>query len=222
MSGATLDAGREQLAAAAQALAAAGLVHGTAGNLSLRAGEAVAVTPTGAALETLTAQEIAVVDLDGVQRAGELRPTSEIDLHLGVYRRYQAGAVVHTHAPYATALACVLDELPLVHYQLLALGGPVRVAPYATFGTAELAEATLDALEGRTAALMASHGAISFGADLTQAVENTRLLEWGCELYWRAAAVGTPRTLNDEQRAAVIEAVLARGYGARQRLDAGS
>jgi L-fuculose-phosphate aldolase len=145
-----------------------------------------------------------------------------MDLHLGVYRRYQAGAVVHTHAPYATALACVLDELPIVHYQLLALGGPVRVAPYATFGTAELAEATLAALEGRTAALMASHGAISYGADLTQAVENTRLLEWGCELYWRAAAVGMPRSLDDEQRAAVIEAVLARGYGATRRRDAGS
>lgn len=222
MSGATLDAEREQLAAAARDLAAAGLVHGTAGNLSLRAGESVAVTPTGAALENLTARDIAVVDLDGVQQWGELRPTSEMDLHLGVYRRYGAGAVVHTHAPYATALACVLDELPIVHYQLLALGGPVRVAPYAAFGTAELAQATLAALEDRMAALMANHGAISHGADLTQAVENTRLLEWGCELYWRAAVIGPPRALDDEQCAAVIEAVLGRGYGVTQRRDAGS
>jgi L-fuculose-phosphate aldolase len=185
----------------------------------VRAGELVAVSPTGAELGALTADQVAVVELDGTQRDGDLRPTSELDLHLGVYRRYGSVAVAHTHAPYATALACVLEELPVVHYQLLTLGGPVRVAPYATFGTAELAEATLTALEGRAAALMASHGAISHGGDLEQAVEHMRLLEWGCELYWRAAAVGTPRGLDAEQRQAVIEAVLARGYGTTQPRD---
>ena len=106
-------------------------------------------------------------------------PTSELELHLGVYRRYEAGAVVHTHAPIATALACVLDELPVVHYQMLALGGPVRVAPYATFGTPELAELTLDALEGRTAALMANHGAIAYRPDLDVAVRAVRAARMG-------------------------------------------
>lgn len=214
-----LEDERARVAGAARRLAQDGLVLGTAGNVSARSGELVAVTPTGAVLAELAADQVAVVDLDGVQHDGALAPTSELDLHLGIYRRFGAGGVVHTHAPYATALACVLDELPLVHYALLALGGPVRVAPYATFGTPELAEATLTALEGRQAALMASHGAITTGAAVEQALENARLLEWGAELYWRAAQLGTPRTLGAEEQRAVIEAVLARGYGQTKRRD---
>ena len=192
---------------------------GTAGNVSARAGERVAITPTGAVLADLDAADVSVVDLDGALVEGELAPTSELGLHLGVYRRYDAGAVVHTHAPWATAIACVLDELPCVHYQLIALGGPVRVAPYRTFGTPELAEAVLDALEGRTAALMANHGALSYGAGMASAVEAALLLEWGCEVYWRAAALGKPRTLGEDERQAVIEAVIEQGYGSTRRAD---
>ena len=212
-----LDAARERVAAAARTLAADGLVLGTAGNVSERVGDLVAVTPTGAALERVFAEQIAVVDLDGDQVDGELEPTSELDLHLGVYRRYGAGAVVHTHATMATALSCVLDELPLVHYQMLLLGGPVRVAPYATFGSPELAEATLDALEGRSAALMANHGAVTFGADLDGALRATSLLEWACTVYWHAATLTAPRTLDAGQTRAVIDAVATRGYGATRR-----
>jgi L-fuculose-phosphate aldolase len=208
---------RERIAAAARRLAADGQVTGTAGNLSERAGELVAVTPTGAALEELEPEQIVVVDLEGEPVDGDLLPTSELGLHLGIYRRYDAGAVVHTHAPYGTALSCVLDELPLVHYQMLALGGPVRVARYETFGTPELAEATLEALEGRSAALMASHGAIAYGPDLDVAMAQSTLLEWACTLYWRAAAVGTPRALDDRQRRAVIDALVERSYGSTQR-----
>ena len=126
-----LQAERERVASAARRLADAGLVAGTAGNVSERAGDLVAVTPTGAELATLRAEQITVVDLDGHVVDGALEPTSELDLHLGVYRRYGSAAVVHTHAPAATALACVAAELPAIHYQVLALGGPVRVAPYA-------------------------------------------------------------------------------------------
>jgi L-fuculose-phosphate aldolase len=208
-----LHSARHRVAAAARALAADGLVIGTAGNVSERVDGLVAVTPTGAMLERVSAEEIALVDLDGEQVEGELEPTSELDLHLGVYRRYGAAAVVHTHATMATALSCVLDELPLVHYQMLLLGGPVRVAPYATFGSPELAEATLDALDGRSAALMANHGAITHGPDLDNAVEQSRLLEWACTVYWHAAALAPPRTLDAEQTTAVIDAVITRGYG---------
>jgi L-fuculose-phosphate aldolase len=208
---------RERIAAAARRLAADGQVTGTAGNLSERAGELVAVTPTGAALEDLAPEQIVVVDLEGEPVDGDLLPTSELGLHLGIYRRYDAGAVIHTHAPYATALSCVLDELPLVHYQMLALGGPVRVARYETFGTSELAEATLEALEGRSAALMASHGAIAYGPDLDVAMAQSTLLEWACTLYWRAAAVGAPRALDDQQRRAVIDALVERNYGSTRR-----
>jgi L-fuculose-phosphate aldolase len=113
----------------------------------------------------------------------------------------------------ATALACVLDELPCVHYQMLLLGGSVRVAPYATFGSPELAASVLDALEGRTAALMANHGALTYGPDLRHALEATELLEWACTVYWRASLIGTPHVLDDEQRQAVIDSALSRGYG---------
>lgn len=174
----------------------------------------IAITPTGAALESLTADQVAVVDLDGHQVGGDLEPTSELDLHLGVYRRHDAGAVVHTHARMAAALSCVLEELPVVHYQMLLLGGPVRVAPYATFGSPELAEVTLDALRGRTAALMANHGAIVHAPDLDFAVEQSLLLEWACGVYWHAAAIGRPRALDADQRAAVVDAAVQRGYGA--------
>ncbi len=204
---------RKSVANAARRLAAEKLVLGTAGNVSARAGETVAITATGAALETLDAEQVAVVDLDGNPR-NELDPSSELALHLGVYRRFHAGAVVHTHAPMATALSCTIDELPLVHYQMLLLGGAVRVAPYATFGTPELAEATLDALEGRTAALMANHGAIAYGHDIASAVERSLLLEWACGVYWHAKAIGEPKTLDAAQARAVVDAVVTRGYGA--------
>ena len=210
----TLGSERRQVAAAARRIAAEGLVKGTAGNVSARAQDRVAITPTGAVLATLEPEQVSVVGLDGEVIDGELEPTSEVDLHLGVYRRYDAGAVVHTHAPIATALSCVLEgDLPCVHYQMLLLGGSVRVAPYATFGTPELAASVLDALEGRTAALMANHGAIAYGGDADSAVELSLLLEWACEVYWRAAALGTPRTLGEEQLSAVLSAVAERGYG---------
>lgn len=204
---------RQHVAAAARRIAAEGLVKGTAGNVSARAGERVAITPTGAVLATLEPEQVSVVDLAGRLVDGELEPTSEIGLHLGVYERYEAGAVVHTHAPIATALSCVIDELPCVHYQMLMLGGPVRVAPYATFGTAELADTVLEALDGRTAALMANHGAITHGGDADTAVELALLLEWACEVYWRAAALGEPRTLGERELGDVLSAVAERGYG---------
>ncbi len=208
-----LSALRERVAAASRRLAAEGLVLGTAGNVSAREDDLVAITPTGAALAGLTAADVAVVDREGEQVAGALAPTSELDLHLGVYARYGAGAVVHTHAPVATALSCVLDEVPCVHYGMLALGGSVRVAPYRTFGTPELAAVTLDALEGRTAALMANHGAIAHAGDVEAAVEASLLLEWACTVYWRAATIGTPRALDQDGLAAVVTAVADRSYG---------
>jgi L-fuculose-phosphate aldolase len=216
----TLEAEREQVAAACRRLAAEGLVVGTAGNVSARSGDRVAISATGAVLADATAEQVTVVDLDGEVVGGELEPTSELDLHLGVYRRYDTGAVVHTHAPMATALSCVLEEeLPCVHYQMLLLGGPVRIAPYATFGTPELAASVLDALDGRTAALMANHGAIVHGADLDKAVELALLLEWACTVYWRAAALGAPHVLDEKQRQAVVEAAVERRYGTMRSIE---
>ena len=214
-----LDREREDVAEACRRMAAEGLTLGTAGNISARSGERVAISPTGAVLEELSPDQVTVVDLEGNALSGELAPSSELDLHLGIYRRYDAGAVVHTHAPISTAISCVLDELPCIHYQMLLLGGTVPVAPYATFGTPELADSVLDALEGHTAALMANHGSIAYGGDVSQAVDLTLLLEWACEVYWRAASLGEPRALDDEQRSAVVSQAVARNYGTTRRID---
>ena len=213
-----LERERERVAAGARRLAAEGLVIGTAGNISERAGDRVAITPTGGVFEELEADQVAVLDLAGEQLDGQLQPSSELGLHLGIYERYDAGAVVHTHPPIGTALSCVLDELPVIHYQMLLLGGPVRVAPYATFGSQELAELTLEALDGRAGALMSNHGAITHGADLDGAISQSLLLEWACELYWRARSIGQPRSLDQQQVQSVAEAALARGYGSTRRI----
>ncbi|MEU9171123.1 class II aldolase/adducin family protein [Streptomyces sp. NPDC048420] len=213
---------RAAVADACRRLGAEGLLIGTAGNVSVRVDDRVAITATGAVLAELTPDQVTVVDLDGEIVAGGLLPTSELDLHLGVYRRYGTTAVVHTHAPMATALSLVLDELPCIHYQLLALGGTVRVAPYATFGTPDLAESVLTALEGRGAALMANHGAVTHAPSLDKAVEHALLLEWACGVYQRAAALGTPRVLDEQQQIAVIEAALARNYGTMQSAQEGN
>jgi L-fuculose-phosphate aldolase len=212
--GMQFDTEREELARAAQRLASERLVLGTAGNVSRRAGEEhVVISPTGVVLAGLRAEQVAVVDLAGRPAEGSPAPSSELDLHLGAFNRFGAGAVVHTHSPIATALSCVVDEVPIVHYTMLLLGGSVPVAPYRTFGTAELAEVTLDALEGRRAALMASHGVVVHAGDLDEAIELALLLEWACEVYWRAVQVGTPRVLDEAEQQAVVKAVLERGYG---------
>lgn len=213
---------RERVAAAARRLATEGLVLGTAGNVSQRVDERVAITPTGSVLAELEGADVCIVDLDGRMVDGPLAPTSELDLHLGAMRRHGCGAVVHTHAPMSTAAACVLDELPCVHYAMLALGGPVPVAPYTTFGTPELAESVVAALEGRTAALMANHGAVTVADTVEAATELTFLLEWAATVYLNAAAAGTPRVLDVAQRTAVIDAVVARGYGAVKPAEEGS
>lgn len=197
------------MARAGRRLAACGLVSGLAGNVSARAGELVAVTPTGGRLATLAAEDVVVVDLGGKLVDAPLPPTSELPFHLAIYERFAAGAVVHTHPPMATAVACVADELPCIHYSLLALGGSVRVARYETFGTDSLAASVVTALEDRSAALMASHGAVCHGRDLEEAIDATELLEWACGVYLHARACGTPRVLAADERRAVAEALAA-------------
>ncbi|EFF90349.1 L-fuculose phosphate aldolase, partial [Streptomyces sp. e14] len=129
------------LVATARRTVVDGLVVGTSGNVSVRVADTVLVTPSGVPYDRLTPGDLTGVGLDGRQVLGSLVPTSELPLHLAVYRATDAGAVVHTHAVHATAVSTLVPELPLVHYMAGALGGPVRVAPYATYGTEELARA---------------------------------------------------------------------------------
>jgi L-fuculose-phosphate aldolase len=209
---------REHVAAAARRAAHEGLLIGTAGNVSARVDDVVAVTASGVALGGCRAEDVTVVTPTGDVLEGDLLPTSELSLHLGIYADTDAAAVVHTHAAYSTAVACVLDELPVLHYQQLLLGGPVPVAPYATFGTPELASHVRTALAGRQAVLMANHGSVAVGASLDAAVEHALLLEWLAELYHRAALIGPPRALTQEQQDAVVAQAVHLRYGTPQSL----
>ena len=209
---------RAAVAASARALADRGLSPGTSSNVSARIGEVVAITSTGLTLSEARPEAITVVDLEGEVLIGELAPTSELELHLTIYRdKPGAGAVVHTHSPYATAFGLVHDELPVIHYEQLLLGGPVRVAPFAVFGTHALAENVRSALQGRKAALMANHGAVVWGIDLAEAKRNALLLEWLSALYLRSLISGEPRTLSAEQQQAVVAHAIRTGYGAAKR-----
>lgn len=178
-----------------------GLVVGTSGNVSARAGDLVLVTPTGVPYDRLgPADTVAVDPAGGGQVRGTLRPTSELPLHLALYRETGARAIVHTHAPYATAVSTLVGELPTVHYMAAALGGPVRVADYALYGSDELAAAVLRALEGgRTGCLMRNHGMVTFGDSLEQAYDRGAQLEWMCRVWLLARSAtgcGTPSTLS--------------------------
>lgn len=180
------------------------LTVGTSGNLSVRVEDAVAITPSGVPYERVSPKDIAVVGLDGAPVEGG-RPSSELRLHLATYASTRARAVVHTHSPYATALATVLEgELPVVHYTMAALGGAVPIVPYFTYGTQELADATAAALVNRTAALLENHGVVTYGSSLGKAYERAQLVEWVSEVYTHAACVGTPRIVTPEQLEEVV------------------
>ncbi|MFE9538843.1 class II aldolase/adducin family protein [Streptomyces sp. NPDC006691] len=197
----------------ARRTAAEGLVVGTSGNVSVRVGELILVTPTGVPYDRLGPADTVAVDLEGRQVLGTLRPTSETPMHLAVYRSTDARAVVHTHAVHATAVSTLVPELPLVHYMAAALGGPVRVAPYALYGSEELAGNMLRALEGRTGCLLQNHGTVTYGTSLAQAYDRTAQLEWMCRLWLTAAAVPgrTPSLLSPGQLDEAGEKL--RGYG---------
>ncbi|SDJ60099.1 L-fuculose-phosphate aldolase [Nonomuraea maritima] len=199
---------RDQLCAYGRRAVELGLVIGTSGNLSVRQGDRVAVTPSGVALDRLTPEMCPVVDVSGHLVEGELQPSSETPMHLAIYETTDARAVVHTHSVFGTVVATTMTELPPIHYNALLLGGAVRVAEYATYGTPELAANVRAALAGRRAALMANHGGVTVGATLEEAFEATRLLEWLCEVYVRALGVGRPAVLTDDQLTAVVERAL--------------
>jgi L-fuculose-phosphate aldolase len=215
---------RQELAEAGRRLAARGLVIGTSGNLSLRVGDLVAVTPTGGVISELTADQMTVIGLDGALADGDLAPTSEVPLHLAIYRTTFATAVAHTHATTSTAIGLVADEIPLIHYAMLNLGGAVRVAPYACYGTEELARHVVKALEYKQAALMRNHGSIAIGSSLAKATDNLELLEWAAQTYHQAllasAVTGrVPRELTQQEQEEVITAALSSGYGTTKKLD---
>lgn len=195
---------REALCDAAREVSASGLVVGSAGNLSVRSGDHLLITPMGSRLPSIDPEDCVCVALaDGAVDRRHLQPTrpsSELPLHRLVYAAApEATAIVHTHSRFATALSALVDELPAVHYVAGAFGGPVRVAPYATYGSDALAEGVAAALRDRTAALMANHGAVVLGRSAAHAVEQAQQLEWWASVYWHARVFGEPSVLSDAQ-----------------------
>jgi L-fuculose-phosphate aldolase len=180
------------------------LVVGTSGNISVRSADLVAVTPSGVDYDTMTADDIPVVDLSGKVVRGALEPTTELPMHLACYTKHGAGAVVHTHGASATAVSLVCDEVPAVHYQLAMFGGSVRVAPYATYGTAELAANMSAALHGRSGCLLRNHGTVTYGDTVGLAYDRSRQLEWLCQVWLMAKAVGDPILLSQDELDRVV------------------
>ena len=187
---------REALVDAGRRLAARGLITGTSGNLSVRVGNHVVATPSGLALDSLRAADLSVITMDGTPVSG-LPATSEVPLHLAVYAATTALAIAHTHAVASTAVSCTCSEMPVLHYNVLQLGGPPRTARYATFGSHELGTNVVEVLStGRSVALMQNHGSVSTGTTLAEACDRLELLEWLCELHIEAHRLGSPHVLS--------------------------
>ena len=191
--------------ATTRAMNACGINRGSAGNVSVRCEGGFIITPTGMAYDDCTAADMAKVGADGTAR-GPRKPSSEWRFHRDIYAaRPEAGAVVHTHSPFATALACQEMGVPAFHYMVARFGGAdVRCAAYATFGSQELSDAILVALEGRCACLMAHHGMVVFGRDCDHALALAVELETLCEQFWRVLQLGAPKLLPADEMTRVL------------------
>jgi L-fuculose-phosphate aldolase len=213
-----LEAARAQLVSYSARLLDDGLAVGSAGNMSVRAGDTVAITPSGVSYAEMRAEDICLVTLDGTEPAGlaQETPSSETPMHLAIYAATKAGAVVHTHSPEVIALSAAREELPAIHYAITGLGGPVRVAPYVRFGSAGLAAAAVKALDGRSAVILRNHGAVTYGRDLAQAYDRALLLEWLARTYRLALSYGEPSILSAAELDEVTAESRRRRYGERR------
>jgi L-fuculose-phosphate aldolase len=215
--GAELRAAREQLVRYGARLVADGLAVGAAGNLSVRVGDLIAITPSGIGYDTMTTSDICVLTAAGDEVEAAETPSTELPMHLAVYAATDAGAVVHTHSAEVVALSAACAELPAVHYAVTSLGGPVRVASYVRFGSAGLADAAVAALAGRQAAILQNHGAICYGPSLPVAFDRAVLLEWLARVYRLARQHGEPRVLSQAELDEVAAEARRRRYGERRR-----
>jgi L-fuculose-phosphate aldolase len=207
--------GRSTVVMAARELDRLGLNHGSAGNVSLRLGDALLITPSGVSVGGLSAEMIARMPLAGAdgEYEGPLPPSSEWRFHRDILRaRPATHAIAHTHSPFATTLAALRRDIPAVHYMIAAFGGPtVRCVDYAPYGTAALSALAVEGLRDREAVLLANHGAIAVGADMRRAVWRAAELEALARIYWQATLIGAPVILPDDEIMRTVERF--RGYG---------
>ncbi|MEP7157339.1 MAG: L-fuculose-phosphate aldolase [Betaproteobacteria bacterium] len=183
-----------------------GINQGKSGNVSARTDDGFLVTPTGIPYEKTRAEEIVAMRMDGTHE-GKILPSSEWRFHRDIYAaRSDVHAIVHTHATFATTLACMDRAIPPFHYMVAAAGGKdIRCAPYATFGTQELSSQALTALQDRRACLLSHHGMIACGADLEKALALAVEVESLARMYWQALQIGEPALLPDSEMATVLE-----------------
>lgn len=192
---------------AALDLAHTGLSPQMSGNVSARCEGGFLVTPSGIAYTDLIPDDLVKLDLEGNLLDGQLPPSSEWQMHAGIYReRQEVGGIVHAHSDYAVSLAVMHKDIPAFHYMVAVAGGRnIRCAPYATFGTAALADHALSALEGRKACLLAHHGQIALGETVEGALHLAHEVETLAGQYWRALQIGDPPLLSDEEMARNVE-----------------
>jgi L-fuculose-phosphate aldolase len=197
---------REELVAVMQRMEATGLNRGTTGNASVRADDTFLITPTSVAADELRPEAIVEIDAQGRPLDPVLRPSSEWQMHLGIYtRRPDAQAVVHCHSRYASILACCGRAIPTLHYMVGVSGrSTIPVAPYACFGSPELAQRVIETLDGGLACLMANHGQIAIGNTLGRAFAIALEVEEQSAIYWGTLAIGGPTLLSDEQMTEVF------------------
>ncbi len=201
---------REGVVATARAMNGLGINRGKSGNVSARLRhdgfDGFLVTPTGLPYDVTGPPDIVPMTLDGHARGSRL-PSSEWRFHRDIYRaRPVVTAVVHTHQPFASSLACLHRGIPAFHYMVAVAGGKdIRCAPYATFGTQALSDHATAALEGRRACLLANHGMIAVGATLAAALGLAVEVETLAEMYWRALQIGQPELLPDAEMDVVLE-----------------
>lgn len=206
---------RARVIAAALDLAATGLSPQMSGNVSARNGGSILITPSGIPYTALSPDDISEIAMDGQVLAGPHAPSSEWQMHAAIYEAFpDAGGIVHAHSDFATVLAVMKREIPPFHYMVAVAGGRnIRVADYATFGTAELARNAVAALQGRRACLLAHHGQIAFGETVEAALHLAHEVETLSAQYWRALQIGEPELLSDEEMAVNVEKF--RTYGRR-------
>ncbi|HWA79201.1 MAG TPA: class II aldolase/adducin family protein [Acetobacteraceae bacterium] len=210
---------RRAIVDACRHMNAIGINQGTSGNISVRNGKTMLITPSAVPYDEMRPEDIAVMPLEGTygEWTGRLQPSTEWRFHLDILRaRPEAGAIVHAHATYCTVLAIARKAIPACHYMMAAFGGTdVRVADYATFGTSELSRNALAALEGRSACLLANHGMIVFGSNLARAMWAAVELETIAKQYYLSLAIGGPHILSDAE---IAETARKFGsYGAQDR-----
>ncbi len=207
---------RQSLVTRCRDLEKFGLNQATAGNLSIRLGDTMLITPSAVPYDQLTPDMIAAMPLHGEYGAwsGPLPPSSEWRIHLDILKaRPEVGGLIHTHSLYATTLSMLRKPIPAAHYMIAAFGGPtIRCTDYAPFGTKELSDFALEGLEGRTGVLLGSHGMVVLGTTLDEAMWRAVELETLAKMYYLASSIGTPAILDDEEIARIVERFKTYGY----------